>query len=110
MAAAQQLVERLGANWAVPIEVIPFGWQAQATFLESLGASVTLRQHHDEAYLTDQGNHILDCHFGPIDDTQALGARMKMRTGIVEHGLFLGFTSDVLVAGPDGIRHLRREA
>jgi ribose 5-phosphate isomerase A len=104
-----KLVSQLGTTWAVPVEVIPFGWQAQADFLRTLGASVTLRQINDEAYVTDQRNYILDCDFGPIDDTHALGKQMKMRAGIVEHGLFLGLTSDVLVASAEGIRHLRLE-
>ena len=104
-----KLVERLGTTWAVPVEVFPFGWESQAEFLRGLGAKVTLRHHDDSPYVTDQGNHVLDCDFGPIADAVDLGKRLKMRTGIAEHGLFLGFTSDVLIAAPDGIRHLRRE-
>lgn len=100
--------DRLGAKWPVPVEVIPFGWQSQADFLRSLGAKVTLRHKHETPFLTDQGHYILDCDFGPIDNPHDLGQQMKMRTGIVEHGLFLGLVSDVLVASPVGIRHLQR--
>lgn len=104
-----KLVDRLGTTWVVPVEVIPFGWSAQADFLRSLGASVTLRHKAGEVYQTDQGNFILDCDFGPIDDAHQLGKRIKARTGIVEHGLFTEVASDVIVASPDGIRHLRRK-
>ncbi len=103
-----KLVDRLGTQWAIPVEVVPFGWQSQAQFLESLGAEVVLRRKDDEIVKTDQGNIILDCNFGPIDDAYELGRCIKARAGIVEHGLFLDLTSDVIVASPDGVRHLQR--
>jgi ribose 5-phosphate isomerase A len=100
---------RLGTQHALPVEVIPFGWRSQARFLESLGANVAVRHTPDGAqFVTDQGNMILDCAFGPIADAQALAEQLANRAGIVEHGLFLGLTSDVIVAGKDGIRHLTR--
>ena len=37
-----------------------------------------------------------------------LAARIRARAGIVEHGLFVGLTSDLIVAGADGLRHLVR--
>jgi len=104
-----KLSPALGTHWAVPVEVIPFGWRTQATYLESLGAKVCRRQDFDGAsFKSDQGNLILDCAFGPIPDPTWLGAQMDQRTGIVAHGLFLGLASDVIVAGSQGIRHLRR--
>jgi ribose 5-phosphate isomerase A len=52
---------------------------------------------------------ILDCDFGPIADVNDLAAKLGARAGIIEHGLFLGIASDVIVAGENGIRHLRRK-
>ncbi len=104
-----KLVPALGTHWAVPVEVIPFGWRTQSAYLEALGARVTLRAGENEApFLTDQGNYILDCAFGPIPEPAALAVRLDGRTGIVAHGLFLGLASDVIVAGPAGVRHLTR--
>jgi ribose 5-phosphate isomerase A len=89
------------------VEVVPFGWRSQAGYLQSLGARVTLRQAGDGMpFTTDQGNLILDCAFGPIGDPAALAARLDGRAGIVEHGLFLGLATDLIVAGDAGIRHL----
>lgn len=118
-----KLSPALGTHWAVPVEVIPFGWRTQAIYLESLGAQVSLRSAHDspdsegkapadggKPFKTDQGNLILDCDFGPIGDPVSLGARLDARTGIVAHGLFLGLATDLIVAGASGIRHLKREA
>ena len=100
----------LGTHWAVPVEVIPFGWRTQAAFLESLGARVRLRSGDGgEPFVTDQGNLILDSYFGPIGDPVGLGARMDARTGIVAHGLFLGLASEVIVSGAEGIKHLQRQ-
>ncbi len=104
-----KLSPALGTHWAVPVEVIPFGWRTQAAYLESLGARPTLRKGDDGApYRTDQGNLILDCRFGPLQDPAGLAGRMDARTGIVAHGLFLGLAADVVVAGPSGLRHLTR--
>jgi len=58
------------------------------------------------AIRADQGNSILDCAFGPIADPSALAVMIRARAGIVEHGLFIGLTSDLIVAGPAGVRHL----
>jgi len=57
-------------------------------------------------YRTDEGHMILDCHFGPIVDPLSLAEKLDRRTGIVEHGLFIGLATDVIVAGAGGIRHL----
>lgn len=104
-----KLVDQLGATWPVPVEVIPFGWESQAAYLESLGASPVLRMAGEGAYQTDQGNIILDCDFGPIEDAAALARQMESRAGVVEHGLFIGMARDVVVAGADGLRHLRKQ-
>src|SRR5262245_12394369 len=102
-----KLSEKLGTKWAVPIEVVEFGQRAQRLFLEALGARVTLRQKDGVTYHTDQGNIILDANFGPIADPAHLARQLDQRAGIVGHGLFIGLTTDLIVAGSGGIRHLK---
>lgn len=98
----------LGTKWHVPIEVIPFGWRTQAAYLTGLGAKVVLRQSKEGAtFVTDQGNYLLDTHFGPIPDPAALAQTLKQRVGIVEHGLFIKLTHEVIVGATDGVRILR---
>ncbi len=88
----------LGTHWAVPVEVVPFGWRTQIPFVVSLGAEVSVRERADGSlFQTDQGNLILDCAFGPIDDLAGLARALEARAGIVAHGLFLGLVSDVVV-------------
>jgi ribose 5-phosphate isomerase A len=101
----------LGTLWPVPIEVLRFGWRPELDFLSSLGAHADLRLwDHDTPFESDQGNFILDANFGPIDDPYALAASLDARAAIVGHGLFLGLASDVVVAGPEGLRMLRSTA
>jgi ribose 5-phosphate isomerase A len=104
-----KLSPALCSHWAIPIEVTPYGWVTQVGFLESLGGKPVLRSTKDEEpFITDQGNYILDTGFAPLEDPQALAAKLDVRAGIVEHGLFLGLVHDVIVAAPEGVRHLRR--
>ncbi len=105
-----KLSPSLGTKWAVPVEVIPFGYGSQKVYLEGLGAKVVIRQKKDgTTYYTDQGNIILDCNFGAISDPAGLAQQFKQRTGIVEHGLFIRLVSDVIVAAASGIRELKRQ-
>ena len=103
-----KLSQQLGANWPVPVEVIPFNWESQAEYLRKLGGAPALRMAGEKPFLTDQGNIILDCDFGPIAEAAALDARLNSRAGIVEHGLFIGMARDVVAAGAGGLRHLRQ--
>jgi len=106
-----KLSPALGTRWPVPVEVILFGWRSQISFLESLGARVTVRQASGgRRFITDQGNLILDCNFGPLPQPTQIARELSQRTGIVEHGLFLGLATDVIVAGKKGVRHLTRKS
>jgi len=104
-----KLSPALGTRRAVPVEVIPFGWQTQVLYLESLGATVKLRKDDNEkSFMTDQGNLILDSNFGPISNPESLAEALNARTGIVEHGLFLGLATDLIVANTEGVYHRTR--
>jgi ribose 5-phosphate isomerase A len=104
-----KLSPALGTRRAVPVEVTPFGWQSQALYLESLGATVILRKDDNGMpFMTDQGNLILDCNFGPISNPESLAEALNARTGVVEHGLFLGLATDLIVANSEGIYHRTR--
>jgi ribose 5-phosphate isomerase A len=102
-----KLSPQLGTHRPLPVEVLPYGWQSQARYLSSLGATVSLRRAHDgNVVRTDQDNIILDSNFGSIDDPQSLAQKLSARAGIIEHGLFLNLTRDVIVGGSKGVRHL----
>ncbi len=110
IADKSKLSPQLGIQWPVPVEVLPFAWRSQARFLESLGAAWTIRRTADSSqFVTDSGNMILDCAFGPIADAPRLAAALGDRAGIVEHGLFIGLATDLVIAGPNGIEHRNRK-
>lgn len=103
---ASKLSDRLGTHHPVPVEVVPFGWRTQLAYLEALGARPTLRvDPTGRPVLTDQGNLLLDLIVGPLDDPGELARQLEARAGIVEHGLFIGLATDLIVAGPNGIVH-----
>ena len=106
-----KLSPALGMHHSLPVEVAPFGFRSQERFLESIGGKPSLRLASEgRPYETDQANWILDCAFGPIADPAALADRLAARAGIVEHGLFCGIATEVIVAGEKGIRELERGA
>jgi ribose 5-phosphate isomerase A len=106
----QKLSPVLGTNFDLPVEIIPFGWRPLEAYLRSLDAEPKVRTKTDGTpFVTDNGNYILDCRFGAIEDPYALSAELKSRAGIVEHGLFLDLASEVIIAAGDGIRSLKRD-
>jgi len=103
----EKLVERLGEHTPIPVEVTQFGWQATATALAKLGCVLERRYAAGEQpYVTDGGNFILDCRFGPLADPGAMEQRLAMTVGTVESGLFIGRTSVVVVASMSGVEVL----
>jgi ribose 5-phosphate isomerase A len=99
-----KLVDRLGEAGPLPVEVAQFGWQSTAAALEKLGAHPELRgTDAAQPFVTDGGNFILDCRFGPIDDALETERRINSIVGVVENGLFVGRSSAVIVASQDGI-------
>lgn len=104
-----KLVKRLGGTLAVPVEVVPFGWEATARKLKAIGAGAELRPGvDDKPYVTDGGHYILDCAFGPIADPKRIARELDETVGVVEHGLFLGLAKQVFVGGPGGVKILKQ--
>ena len=101
-----KVVPRLGTRSPLPVEVTRFGSSRHETFVTALGAEVTLRRQADGTrYVTSNGNYILDARFPEgIDDPVALDEALRARAGIVENGLFLGMTSQAVVAAAHGVR------
>jgi ribose 5-phosphate isomerase A len=102
-----KLVPGLGVTGAMPVEVVQFCWRHSAEKLRKLGCEVKLRMDGDGAYVTDNGNYILDLFFSAaMRDPTAVAQQIRAQVGVVEHGLFLGMADRVIVAGKDGITEL----
>jgi len=96
-------------KFPLPVEVIKFAQAVVARKIEALGAQVSLRRDaKGAAYLTDENNYILDCRFGQIPEADRLARTLSDMPGVVEHGLFIGMASVVLVAKGSKIIELRR--
>jgi ribose 5-phosphate isomerase A len=102
-----KLVDRLGTDTPVPVEVVAFGLEATRTSLEVLGASVRLRvSPAGDPFITDGGNRILDCYFGAIADPARLERRIRCVVGVIESGLFISLADPVFVADAEGVHRL----
>ncbi|MGZ4707508.1 MAG: ribose-5-phosphate isomerase RpiA [Acidimicrobiales bacterium] len=97
-----KLVPSLGP-FGTPLEVLDFAPGVVASRVRALGArDLTTRDGR-----SDNGNLLVDAHFGPIADPDALGRELSAIPGIVEHGLFpAAMVERVVVAGAGGVREL----
>ena len=107
VADSSKQVAMLG-SFPVPVEVITFALPLVRREIEQLGAAVVLRQKVGKPFVTDEGHHILDCHFGRITDPPTLSTRLSDIPGIVEHGLFINRASVILVAHGAKVTELHR--
>ena len=96
-------------KFPLPVEVIPFAQALVAKRIGALGAEVRVRAGGDgKVFVTDEGHHILDCRFGEIRDPDGLARQLSDMPGVVEHGLFIGMASVVLMARGGEVVELRR--
>ena len=104
-----KLVARLGTKGPLPVEIVQFEAAAHVRWLGSLGCRAELWLETDGSpVVTDNGNYLARCWFdqGPIlgiSDVHEIARELESRPGIVEHGLFLGMVSEVIMAGEKGI-------
>jgi ribose 5-phosphate isomerase A len=98
-----KIVDMIGSNFSIPVEVVPFGWRVPARGLEALGAEISIRMDPKtgQPFVTDNENYVLDASFKPISDPNQLSRRIKEITGVIEHGLFVGIVDEVIVGRVD---------
>jgi ribose 5-phosphate isomerase A len=105
---AAKVVARLGTTFALPVEVVPFARVPVERALARLGCEPRRRERDGAAYLTDNGNEILDCRFASgIDDAPRLERAIDAIPGVVESGLFIGLAHVVLIGRDDGSCEVR---
>jgi len=111
-----KLCEGLGPGFPVPVEITPFCHEHTLRTVAALpscagcnpvlrmGSSSSNAPDGDEIAITDNGNYIVDLHFAePIKNAPLMAADIKSTVGVVEHGIFCGMTTAVIIAGKDGI-------
>ncbi len=101
---ASKLVDKLGSQKPVPVEVLPMAVTPVMRQLHVLGGDPKIRMglNKDGPVVTDQGFWIVDVQFDGIDNPSALGSAIHSIPGVLDHGLFINMTEKVLVAEEDG--------
>ena len=94
-------VETLGA-FKLPVEVVQYGAENLFRHFEKKGYSPAYREKDGQHFVTDQGNFIIDLDLKVIPDAEALAEELDRTVGVVDHGLFLGMVSKVIVGTPEG--------
>jgi ribose 5-phosphate isomerase A len=110
----EKLVPKLGTRGKLPVEVLPFALALCERRLGELGCQPVPYRDQGRLFVTDNGNHILDCQVEPIDDAARLELGIRAIPGVVGTGLFLGMADTVLVGDPADFqmveeRHRTRE-
>jgi len=108
IADSTKLVPVLG-KFPLPVEVVGFAQAVVAKKIEAMGAEVSLRRDAaGKTYITDEGHHILDCKFGQIPDPPSLARKLSDIPGVMEHGLFIGLASLVLIGKGNVVEEIQR--
>ncbi|BAT20185.1 MULTISPECIES: ribose-5-phosphate isomerase RpiA [Asaia] len=104
-----KIVTDLGTHMPVPVEIIPWGWERVENLLRQTGAKSCIPRRNEDGslYMTDNHNIIIDCDYERIENPRGLADRIISITGVVDHGLFLDITTEVLVAGVSGLQRLK---
>lgn len=99
-----KLVGRIGERFPIPIEVMPFAWRMVKDSLEKLGCRPALRRtaNGDGLVVTSYGSLVLDTEFDATIDIVDLDDALNAMPGVIEHGIFRGLASSILI-GADGV-------
>jgi ribose 5-phosphate isomerase A len=81
----------------IPVEILPFMAQLTLNKLKTMAISCEVRK----SFTTDNGNYIVDCNFGKIDEPGHLESQIKMIPGVVEVGLFVKMANKIIVGSMD---------
>ena len=114
IADESKLVARLG-KFALPVEVLEFGNKTTVSRIAAAAAAlgygdiaITLRQQGGATFKSDSGNLIYDCAFGAITSATKLAQTLAGIPGVVEHGLFIGIATTLLIANPGEVEVIER--
>lgn len=96
-----KLVEKLG-EFPLPVEITPFSWKYTKKMIDKFDCSSEIRKKDGEIYITDNGNYIIDCDFGQIDNPIKLTEELNKIPGVVENGIFAEMAEIVIVGFESG--------
>lgn len=106
IADQSKMVKQLG-NVAVPVEIVPYGWQATEKRLQQIGCQTNLRYRNGEIFVSDNQNYIIDCKFTEIKEPARLHESIKRLVGVVETGIFTDMVHETIIVDQGNISVLK---
>lgn len=107
IADGSKLVDRLGEGCRLPVEIVPFGWEATMRRLRDRSRDVRLRRDGQGApFVTDGGHYIADCDVGKLGTPAKFESDLNAIVGVIETGLFVGIATEAFIADASGVRRL----
>jgi ribose 5-phosphate isomerase A len=101
-------VDQLGQRGKLPVEVVPFALSLCSHRLTDLGCVPVPYRENNALFVTDNGNHILDCKISPIAQPAEFEAKIRAIPGVVDSGLFLGM-ADMVLIGDDAFELIKEK-
>jgi ribose 5-phosphate isomerase A len=103
VAEISKLVDRLGANFPLPVEVVRFAWgDTRRRLLDLVGGAELRRTPEGQPLITEEGHYLLDCSIPAGADPADLAEALDHTVGVVEHGFFLDQADEAVLGRPDG--------
>ncbi|RKU18542.1 ribose 5-phosphate isomerase A [Candidatus Poribacteria bacterium] len=96
----------LGTSFALPVEIVRFGWEATQREVNNICGKSDLRGGIENPLITDNGNYILDCHFDGIPEPEKIELQLNNVPGVVENGIFVNRADKVIIGTPTGIQYM----
>lgn len=96
----------LGTSFALPVEIVRFGWEATQREVNNICGKSDLRGGIENPLITDNGNYILDCHFEGIPEPEKIELQLNNIPGVVENGIFVNRADKVIIGTPTGIKYM----
>lgn len=96
----------LGTSFALPVEIVQFGWEATQRLVNEFCGNADLRGGTHNPLITDNGNYILDCHFEGIPEPEKVEILLNNIPGVVDNGIFAKRADKVIIGTTDGIKYL----
>ncbi len=98
----------LGTSFALPVEIVQFGWEATKREIENICEQSEIRGGIQNPLITDNGNYILDCHFDGIHEPEKVELQLNNIPGVVENGIFVNRADKVIIGTSDGIQYMEQ--
>ncbi|MDE0084567.1 MAG: ribose-5-phosphate isomerase RpiA [Candidatus Poribacteria bacterium] len=96
----------LGTSFALPVEIVQFGWEATQREVDKICGKSDLRGGIEKPLITDNGNYILDCHFDGIPEPKTVELQLNNIPGVVENGIFVDRADKVIIGTSSGIKYM----